>query len=483
MMIKTIFLLAFTIIFSPICFAQQNIMVKKWVAGKIESTNSNPAAEDMSKQIKILEITKKTGENSYTGNVEYGKLPVIKQPCSLTIAGKNISIEANGQKWMGEIVKIKNDKMTLTLGSLLYQFKQELVPVRRTGNSQAKFTPLQLQGSWQETSRTDNKKNSLPIDSKDSIYLRISKDSAMYLPGAGYLPMFGSIDITKGDNLNIATVDFKIVALNGDMMMLNNYSNIIHSFSKVTRPYPGERKNKFMSNAVVNLSPASLIKNWFVYSIAPPEASQANNAISAMQILEKNSPENYSGNIEFGNWKLKDPKTLPCTFIFNGNELRIEASSFTWNGQIYKANGDTLIYGKEKETMYYFKKNEKINPAVTDTGTSLIDLRPASLISNWSVYNAEAAAGFIKPETGILRGLNIIRESGNMKYDGKVSFDRFGKRLIQDCTMQFSGDLNKGSWVFIETKDYNWNIEIFKADGKEMIMGKKSDGIRYYFQK
>ena len=64
MMIKTIFLLAFTIIFSPICFAQQNIMVKKCVAGKIESTNSNPAAEDLATQIKILEITKKTGENS-----------------------------------------------------------------------------------------------------------------------------------------------------------------------------------------------------------------------------------------------------------------------------------------------------------------------------------------------------------------------------------------------------------------------------------
>jgi hypothetical protein len=180
MMIKTIFLLAFTIIFSPICFAQQNILVKKWVAGKIESANSNPAAEDLATQIKTLEITKKTGENSYTGNVEYGKQPVIKQPCSLTISGKNISIEANGQKWMGEIVKIENDKMSFTLGSLLYHFKQELVPVRHTGNSPAKFTALQLQGSWQETARLDKKKNSLPIDAKDSIYLRISKDSAMF---------------------------------------------------------------------------------------------------------------------------------------------------------------------------------------------------------------------------------------------------------------------------------------------------------------
>ncbi len=483
MIIKNIFLLAFTFIVSSICFAQQNIKVKKWVAGKIESANRNPAAEDLATQIKILEITKKTGENSYTGNVEYGKLPLIKQPCSLIITGKNISIDANGQKWTGDIVKIENDKMIFALGSLVYYFKQELVPVRRTGNSQAKFTPLQLQGSWQENGRMDNKKNSLSIDAKDSIYFRISKDSAMYLPGAGYLPMYGSLDITKGDNLNIATVDFKIVALTGDVMMLDDYNNILHSFSKTTMPFPGERKKAFMANAAVNLSPGSLIKNWFVYSIAPPEAAQANNAISAVNILEKNSADKYSGTIEFGNWKLKDPKTLPCTFIFNGNEMRIEAGSYTWNGQIYKANGDTIIYGKENETMYYFKKIGKINPPALDTGTSLIDLRPALLISNWSVYNAEAAPGFIVPETGVLRGLNITNATGNMKYEGKVIFDRLGKRLIQDCTIQFSGDLNKGSRALIETKDYNWDIEIFKADGKEIIMGKKSDGIRYYFQK
>ncbi len=483
MIIKNIFLLAFTFIVSSICFAQQNIKVKKWVAGKIESANRNPAAEDLATQIKILEITKKTGENSYTGNVEYGKLPLIKQPCSLIITGKNISIDANGQKWTGDIVKIENDKMIFALGSLVYYFKQELVPVRRTGNSQAKFTPLQLQGSWQENGRMDNKKNSLSIDAKDSIYFRISKDSAMYLPGAGYLPMYGSLDITKGDNLNIATVDFKIVALTGDVMMLDDYNNILHSFSKTTMPFPGERKKAFMANAAVDLSPGSLIKNWFVYSIAPPEAAQANNAISAVNILEKNSADKYSGTIEFGNWKLKDPKTLPCTFIFNGNEMRIEAGSYTWNGQIYKANGDTIIYGKENETMYYLKKIGKINPPALDTGTSLIDLRPALLISNWSVYNAEAAPGFIVPETGVLRGLNITNATGNMKYEGKVIFDRLGKRLIQDCTIQFSGDLNKGSRALIETKDYNWDIEIFKADGKEIIMGKKSDGIRYYFQK
>jgi hypothetical protein len=480
MIIKTLFI-AFTIIHSPICFAQQNKMVKKWVASKIEAGNSN-TAEDLARQIKILDVTKKTGENGYTGSVEYGMLPVIKQPCSITITGKNISIEANEQKWTGEIAKIENDKMKCTLGSLTYHFKYDLVPLRRPGSPQAKFNAAQLLGSWQETGRVDNNNNLLPIGAKDSIYLRISKDSAMYLPGAGYVPIFGSLDITKGDNLNIALVDFKLVSLTGEKMELDDYNNGIHTFKKTTLPYPFERKKPFMKNATVDLSAASLLKNWFVYRIAPALASQNNNAISAINIWEKNTDENYSGNIEFGNWVLKDPKTLPCTFIFNGNEMRIEASSYTWNGQIYKANGDTLIYGKEGEIMYYFKKIEKITPPALDTGTSVIDLRPESLISKWSVYNAEANPGFIKRETGILRGLNIINSTGNMKYDGKVIFDYFGTRLVQDCTIQFSGDLIKGSWVFIETKDYNWNIEIFKADGREIIMGKKSDGIRYYFQ-
>lgn len=482
MIINKPLLVAAAAIISLSCFAQQNKMVKKWVAAKIESVDRNPAAADLAKQIKILEITKKTGENSYTGTVEYGMLPLVKQSCALIITGNNISIEAR-EKWMGEILKIENDEMKLTLGTLVYHFKKVPVRVRRPGGSQSNFTALQLQGNWKETGRMDNNKNPLPIDTKDSIYLRILKDSAMYLPGGGYLPMYGSLDITKGDNLNISTVDFKIVSLTGGLMLLDNYNNIIHSFSKTTLPYAGERKKAFISTAAVDLSPKSLLKNWFVYRIAPAQASQANNAISAVNFLEKNSAEKYSGNIEFGNWVLKDFKTLPCTFIFNGNEMRIEAGSYTWNGQIYKANGDTLIYGRENETMYYFKKNENITPPGVDTGTSLIDLSPVSLISNWRVYNAEALPGFIKPESGILRGLNIINRLSNMKYNGKVVFDRFGTRLMQECSMQFSVDVNKSAWVFIETKDYSWNLEIFKADGKEIIIGKKSDGIRYYFQK
>lgn len=482
MILKNQFLLAAVFFFSLTGFAQQNSIVKKWVVSKIETPSGDPALEDLARQIKMLEITQKIDDHFYIGAVEYGRRPVITQPCSVIIIGKNINIEANGQKWLGEILDSGNDNMTCSLGSLVYHFKKVSIPGRRPPVA-AKFTDMMLQGSWQETGRTDNNTNPIPIDPKDSIYLRISKDSAMYLPGAGYLPMFGSLDITKGDQLTLALTDFKLVSLTDQQMVLDSYENTIHSFRKTTLPYPFERKKYFMNSAAVDLSARSLIKNWFVYSIAPPQASLSKDAISAVNITGKNTNDTYSGTIEFGNWSLKDFQTLPAAFILNGNDMRIEAASHTWNGKIYKANGDTLIYGKENETMYYFRKHQKKNPPVIDTGTMLIDLRPAALISNWIVFNAEADPGFIKPETGILRGLYITNSTGNMKYEGKVIFDRFNTRITQDATIQFSGDLDKGSWISVETKDYNWNIEIFKADGKEMIMGKRSDGIRYYFQK
>lgn len=486
---KTV-LLAGAIIISLTGFAQQNSIINKWVAGDIGSLNSNPAAEDMAKQIKILEITKKTDENSYTGTVKYGStLPRVPHPCSLIITGQNFTIEANGQKWMGKKLKIKNDKMTCTLGSLEYHFKKELAPVRRPQGPQATFTLLQVQGSWQETGRTNSNKNPISIGAKDSFYIRIiSKDSAMYLwGGAGNVITRGKAEIIKGNNLNIAG-DFsrKIVSLTDELMVLEDYNdNTVHSFRKTTLPYPGERKKHFMPTAEVDLSPTSLIKKWFVYSIDfySKQAGEANNVISSVNILEKNSEEKYSGNIEFGNKTLKDTQTLPCTFIFNGNELRIEAKSYTWIGQINKANGDTMIY-RQNEIMYYFKKIKPINPPAMGMGTDTIDLRPGSLIGDWFFYKSDFEPGF-KPKNGtILRGLNIINSLGNMKYNGKVTFDSSRSMLIQDCTIQFSVDtINKRSWALIETKGYSWYIEIIIADGKDIVMGKKSDGIIYYFRK
>jgi hypothetical protein len=62
-----------------------------------------------------------------------------------------------------------------------------------------------------------------------------------------------------------------------------------------------------------------------------------------------------------------------------------------------------------------------------------------------------------------------------------VTFNHRGKRLIQDCTLQFTGDMKSGAWVNIATKDYNWRIEVIRADGHELMLGGEADSVRYNF--
>ena len=477
---KSLLFLTCILMLSATTYAQQTIPVKKWVVAGIESADSNPAKQDLDNQIRTLEITKSFRNGSYGGIVKYGISSTNTDACAIDITGNSISIKTGKQTWHGEILETSGNTMKFKLGTLVYDFKLLHVPVR-TNNTPAKYTANQFSGNWIETGRTDNRNNNIAINNDDTIYIRVKNDSVSYFPGTRYLPMYGSIDITQGDNLNLALIDHQVITITGELMVLDDYKNVIHSFRKTTGPFSFEIKKKPGAN--IDLSPQSLIKNWFVYRISPAQASENNNAISSLNIVEKNSETSFSGNVEFGNWKTKNFKTLPCNVTVIGNNLSIVSNEFTWAGQIYKANGDTLVFGKEKELMYYLKKNEAIHPAALDTGTFVIDLRPASLMKNWNTIRSEANPGFITQEIGVLRELNIMKQLDSMKYSGKLIFDHLGKRNVQDCIIDFIGSLKSGSWAVITTAGYSWKIEIFKADGKEMIMGKKSDGIRYYFSR
>ncbi|MBL0057136.1 MAG: hypothetical protein IPP31_13345 [Chitinophagaceae bacterium] len=468
---------------SLILFAQPVTLVKKWHA-TVQSADGSPAAEDRARQMNTLDIIKKTGDHIYTGMVEYnqgGKL--ITTPCTITTNGKEISIATTEQNWSGTILKSNDEVMNLRMGSLDYFFKKVLVPVQRPQQA-AKFKAEQFYGNWLETARFKTKEMSaIPIGTKDTFYLRLSKENAMLLPGTANAPMNGSMDITKGDNLNIATSDFKVVSLTGELMVLDDYENTSHTFTRTMAPFAFENKSTFCAGCKVDLSESALVRTWFVNSIAPMSASKKEDAISTLEITAKNADNSYSGFVEYGNWTEKAFKKSACTLTFTGNDLSITGGIYTWTGRVYLCTGDSLIFGREKEIMYYFKKQVAATTPAVDPGNNMIDLRPESVKHNWSGFNPEAAPGFIKPEMGILRELNLRESAGNMKYKGTVLFDRLNKRQRQDCTIEFSGDAKTSPRIKIITEGYSWDIELFKADGKELIMGRKTDGIRYSFKR
>jgi len=476
-------LLAAVLLFSHSVLAQKDKLEKKWHANAIEAVAGNEEAADRVKQINLLEISQKTTEGNYTGNVEYGQKPkLVSLPCSITTNGKDIRIMAGDQQWSGQIISTGEDKMDLQLGSLIYHFKMVLVPVR-SRTKPPKYPIEQFYGNWQETGRSTALNNStLTIAAKDTIYLRLAKAESMYLPGTGNRPMYGTMDLTDGDNLNIADNDFTVQTLTDNKLVLMMNKETIHTLTRTSAPFAFENKGEFCAGCVVDLSLSGFKKNWSAYRIAPDNQAAQPDAIASLSIIQVNDDNSFSGMVSFGNWSEKIFTTEPCKITFNDKLMNISAKTYNWSGRVYRCSNDTLIFGKEKERILYLRKIENATAPVPEMGTLIVDLQPASLKHNWSAFKTEANPGFIKPEMAIVRQLDLLESAGPMKYKGKVQYDKMNRRTTQECTVEFTTDPKTGTWVNIVSTSETWKTELFKADGKEMIMGRKSDGIRYYFR-
>jgi hypothetical protein len=113
---------------------------------------------------------------------------------------------------------------------------------------------------------------------------------------------------------------------------------------------------------------------------------------------------------------------------------------------------------------------------VVDTAKAIIDISSASLMKGWFAYKREATPGFVKPATALIRKLKIQEKQSENNFKGEIEFEQFGKALVQTCTLVFANNM-----VSVFTEENTWNMEVFKADGKEMILGKKGE-LLYYFQ-
>ena len=75
----------------------------------------------------------------------------------------------------------------------------------------------------------------------------------------------------------------------------------------------------------------------------------------------------------------------------------------------------------------------------------------------------------------MLRNLRIQEKLSDNSYKAEVEFARNGKAYVQASTLVFIGNM-----VAISTEGSSWNMQVYKSDGKELIMGKKGELV-YYF--
>jgi hypothetical protein len=168
------------------------------------------------------------------------------------------------------------------------------------------------------------------------------------------------------------------------------------------------------------------------------------------------------------------------TELFTDDYITTSANDF----KIISVTPDMLVLDDLLGFQHHFSKKalfayemKTVPPEpVVDTAKAIIYLSSASLIKDWFAYKREATPGFVKPPTALIRKLKIQEKQSENNYKGEIEFEQSGKAFVQTCTLVFSNNN-----VSIFTEGNTWTIEVFKADGKEMILGKKGE-LLYYFQ-
>ncbi len=173
-------------------------------------------------------------------------------------------------------------------------------------------------------------------------------------------------------------------------------------------------------------------------------------------------------------------KGTSALYTFNDDYITTSADDF----RIVSVSPDVIVlddmFGythsfSRKTTLFSYEIVTPPPVAPPDIDDNKVDLSPSSLIKNWFAYRRGAKPGFVKAEMPVLRYLRISKQLSENSYSGNVEFARNGTAYVQTCTLVFAGRM-----LSIDTEGSAWNVEVYKADGKEMIIGKKGELV-YYF--
>jgi len=232
----------------------------------------------------------------------------------------------------------------------------------RSDNStgkRGKYSMDQFIGRWQEMGRlkTSTKERAEVVD---TFYLHFYKNNtADTKEGSNSLVITGSSEVFSDDYVTTSAADFKIISVAPNVIVLDDMTGYQHTFIRTSRfaykagTTPPSAAPDIVNNTV-DLTPSSLIKNWFAYRRAanPGFVKPETPLLRNLRIKEKTSDNNYKAEVEFARNGMA--YVQPCTLVFSDKTLAIDTEGAKWNVQVYKADGKEMILGTKGELVYYF---------------------------------------------------------------------------------------------------------------------------------
>lgn len=161
-----------------------------------------------------------------------------------------------------------------------------------------------------------------------------------------------------------------------------------------------------------------------------------------------------------------------------GNILLVAADVYT----ILSVNENQAVLLDEQESVLHtFNKTLQFayetlgNLFVTqDVYSKPIVVNLPAILGKWSVYRRQAKPGVINPGMKIIYQLHIIQKINDTTATGQIIFYQADKSESIPCLLT----LNNAE-IEVIAGSYKWSLQVYKADGKELVFGNIAD-ILYY---
>ena len=156
-----------------------------------------------------------------------------------------------------------------------------------------------------------------------------------------------------------------------------------------------------------------------------------------------------------------------------GNVLVAAADVFTIrsmnNNQVVLDDGEYLHTLVRKNGFWY--ETLPTNAVIPERLITPISINASALSGKWKVYRRAAQPGTV--DKTLIRILNVQDIKNNSTATGEIMFYKTEKLETLPCTITLDGDRMR-----ISTEKNTWNVNVYKADGKDLVFGDAS--LMYY---
>lgn len=160
-------------------------------------------------------------------------------------------------------------------------------------------------------------------------------------------------------------------------------------------------------------------------------------------------------------------------FIDPGNVLVAAADVFTIrslkNNTAVLDDGE-FVHTLVKKTEFWYETLPS-HAVVPEKFTVPLSINVSALSGKWKVYRRAAQPG--TTDKVLIRILNVTGVKSDNTATGEITFYKTEKLETLPCTIRIDGER-----MHITTEKNTWNLNVYKADGKDLVFGDQS--LMYY---